>query len=358
MKVRLLLALALGTLWCCGCHKNPRMQIYIDSLNAEKRILEDKLYDLQFDCEAKEEEIEQLRKQLARLQGGAKAPAGPSTGSAPGSQLPLGNPPKPTKPAKKPSSILDLVPPKIEPGQTTESPSKGKSNTNKKQSIDEAPAPPKNILQPPKLDMGKGADSDQTNSASPSNGSPVAHIELDPSLTGGLNTDGKPGDDGLRIVLQPRSADGNYLPEPGAVSAVLLDPVNRSRVARWDWSAGEIQELLAKSPDSSGIELHADWKDQRPKTSRLHLFVRYTPPGGKTLETDREITVALPGDVATRWTPRSLPPLSPVATGTGTASAEQNPATRADASAAVGQAASQPPGAPRQAARPQWRPYR
>ena len=53
MSVRLLLTAGLATLLLGGCRNDPHMQLYIDNVNAEKRLLEDTLYDLQYDYECK-----------------------------------------------------------------------------------------------------------------------------------------------------------------------------------------------------------------------------------------------------------------------------------------------------------------
>ena len=70
MNVRLLLLPAIVVVLLTGCRKDPYMQVYIDNMNAEKRMLEDTLYDLQYDYDSKVAEVEKLRKELEQSQIG------------------------------------------------------------------------------------------------------------------------------------------------------------------------------------------------------------------------------------------------------------------------------------------------
>ena len=47
------LTAGLAALLLGGCRNDPHTQLYIDNVNAEKRLLEDTLYDLQYDYECK-----------------------------------------------------------------------------------------------------------------------------------------------------------------------------------------------------------------------------------------------------------------------------------------------------------------
>ncbi|MCU0457092.1 MAG: hypothetical protein MUE74_12385, partial [Bacteroidales bacterium] len=67
----------------CGCRTDPHVQVYIDNINAEKRLLEDTLFDLQYDYESNLREMEKLRAELARLR--PESASGGSATPAPGS---------------------------------------------------------------------------------------------------------------------------------------------------------------------------------------------------------------------------------------------------------------------------------
>ena len=70
MSVRLLLTAGLAMLLLGGCRYDPHMQLYVDNVNAEKRLLEDTLYDLQYDYECKIQEVDKLRGELTQLKSG------------------------------------------------------------------------------------------------------------------------------------------------------------------------------------------------------------------------------------------------------------------------------------------------
>ncbi len=158
MAVTLLAALS------CGCRNNPHTQLYIDNVNAEKRLLEDQLYELQFDYEAKIDELEQLREDNARLrQGDGVLPSDsrrPSSsvlgsgtpGAAPNGSSAIGSGVTGNG-SESPIPIPDLGPPKIEPGDTVDPPA-----GNSEESGDGgATGDGLENLAPPKLDFGTEA---------------------------------------------------------------------------------------------------------------------------------------------------------------------------------------------------------
>ncbi len=148
MSVRLLLTASLAALLLSGCRHDPRTQLYIDNVNAEKRLLEDTLYDLQYDYECSMQEVERLREEVAQLKssptaGGASSPASgagrrSSAPSTPGDTMfpdfpdlkpptvESGTPtePKPpasgtSRPAGQPDDLDDLEPPVLDLGEQT-----------------------------------------------------------------------------------------------------------------------------------------------------------------------------------------------------------------------------------------------
>jgi len=144
----------------------------------------------------------------------------------------------------------------------------------------------------------------------------VEFITLRDRLCGGYDGDGRPGDEGIRFMLEPRDAQGHILAAPGEVSVVALDPAaegEAARVARWDFPAHEIARRFRKG----GFLLEALWPAP-PKHNDLHLFVRYTTRDGRRIEIDRPIRVALSGSPSThrpptepRPTPARRPPPPP-----------------------------------------------
>jgi hypothetical protein len=116
--------------------------------------------------------------------------------------------------------------------------------------------------------------------------------------TTGVNLDGRPGDDGLLVVVEAHDARDRITSNVGAVSIALIDsalPSDSARFARWDFDAGDAAALFRPAVESDGAGLYFEvaWPETPPVHSRLRLFVRMTLPDGRTLQTDREVTVRL-----------------------------------------------------------------
>ena len=126
--------------------------------------------------------------------------------------------------------------------------------------------------------------------------SPVAQITLHPALTGGIGSGGRPGDEGLLVVVEPRDFGGNIVNAPGDISVALLDPAltgEQARLARWDFAAAETQGMI-RTGSQPGIHLRLPWTST-PAHDRLKVFVRYTTRDGRKLQAERLIGVALNG---------------------------------------------------------------
>jgi hypothetical protein len=135
----------------------------------------------------------------------------------------------------------------------------------------------------------------------------VAKLHLNPLHTGGEDADGRPGDEGVSLLLEPQDVTGNFVAAAGKVSVVVLDPQlegTAARVARWDIDEAKVKNSLKTVATNRGIELHLQWSDKRPQNNRLRLYVRMELADGNKLQTDREIFVTLPGEISDRWTPR------------------------------------------------------
>lgn len=125
----------------------------------------------------------------------------------------------------------------------------------------------------------------------------VASIGLHRS-TGGWNSDGAPGDEGVFILLEPRNARGQVVPTIGDVSLVLIDPAivgEGGRYARWDFTAQDAAATYrpAVAGGSAGLHFELTWPDAPPTHSRLKLFVRFTTEDGRRFQADRDLKIDL-----------------------------------------------------------------
>lgn len=300
-----------------GCSGGPALNAHIETLNNEFRQLEDQYYALEGENQQLSLEVKRLERQIEKLGGdpdntGGLLPRSPNrqrntprpsidleppTIEFPGPDAPSSSPPSSIEPAREPARP-SLAPPVIQPGPRP-------SNLRKPETELPGPevelAPEPDVLPtPPKLP--------ETPSAPEPIDPRVTHVHLNPTLTGGNDFDQQPGDDGLSILLEPRNQNNQYVPQAGAVSIVVIDPAQpneTSRIARWDFDLSATQQKLQNSSAADGIHLELPWPAKPPAHNRLKLFVRYETTDGRKLQTDREIFVALPGEISQRWTPRA-----------------------------------------------------
>ncbi len=154
MSIRFLPTASLLLVLLGGCRTNPHTQVYIDNVNAEKRLLEDTLYDLQYDYECNLKELEKVRAELAHVRGGKVSDA--PTGIR-----------KPSPPPAANSVIApdDLAPPVVEPGTPVAPVAPDKDEPQPPQELDDLE------MSPPKLELGP-----PQGSASVSLGDPAALV--------------------------------------------------------------------------------------------------------------------------------------------------------------------------------------
>lgn len=340
MDVRFLLITASTVLLLAGCRTDPRLQVYIDNMNAEKRLLEDTLFELQHDYDTQLEEVQKLRRELKTLKEGETDSSTPSRG--PSSRTPSQRDVFP--------EIPELKPPVVDPGRRTQP----------------KPAPkPRDLddedLQPPRLELGD--ESDEFSARPLPDDQQVTQLYIHPLVTGNPPADNARDAGGLRVVVEPRNAEQQYVALPGSVSVALLDPVDRSRIARWEFDRQQVELALQRARSGPGIELHLPWRSEPPASGRGLMVVRYRTSEGATVQQDREITIPPPGQLA-RWTPRAdqRPLVRPVSTTDG--SHASGPSSGEPTGSAQERTASGSPSADgsgsesRQARLPAWRPHR
>jgi outer membrane murein-binding lipoprotein Lpp len=306
--------LFLATLVAAGCRSQPYVNAHIETVNAEYRQLEDYVYALEADNARLQQELSAAR---------AAAPAGgaPATRAVPGGgglfrrpaniPAPLGGGRSSAgSPAAEPSP--EFEPPVIEvPGGAPDGNSAPR--TLRRPGTDSpAESPPlieiPSLDQPPRQEPLPTPITPSTTKAPTPTDKKVTHLVLNPAMTGGVDFDGQPGDDGLKIYIEPRNAAEDLVAEPGALSVVVLDPTRegeQARIARWDFDAAATRQMLADSAPHGGMKLELPWPATAPAASRLQLFVRYTTPDGRRLQSDREVFVTPAGAALSRWTPRS-----------------------------------------------------
>ena len=130
---------------------------------------------------------------------------------------------------------------------------------------------------------------------------PPAQLVINKRLTGGLDRDGRNGDEGLLVVFELRDAAGRLTKWPGKVSVVALDPALEgaaARVARWDITADEVPAHHLNTLIGRGLQFELPWPSRPPQHRELTLFVRFTGQDGAKLTSDTKIKVRPPDDDA------------------------------------------------------------
>jgi hypothetical protein len=288
------------------------MDAYFEMLNSEKRVLEDRLYEVEYNYEQALKELESFREQAEKEPAvdGSSKPSKPPT---PEFRAPPQRDQKPSKsrtsePLEVPSELPKIeLPPGFEDGArkpSTPSVFRKAASRTERDAIhpvaDSATSQPVSSRKP---------TSDQELAAAlvAALDHHVDHIYIDPRSTSGVDLDGHPGDDGISVWIEPRNKNGQFLEAPGPVTIALLDPSvpgEGARVARWDFDQADVAKSLEQGPPNRGFHFQVPWPDAEPCSERLHLFIRYVAEDGRKVEADREISVRLVSRVAQGWTPR------------------------------------------------------
>jgi hypothetical protein len=127
-------------------------------------------------------------------------------------------------------------------------------------------------------------------------------------FTGGLDMDGKPGCERLKVVLEPLDAEGDVVKRAGALDLALLEVRGKDArvLARWTWTAEDLARAWLSGFGTYGYVLKLDWPEGPPPASpgrspaapgrspaRARLLVRaaFTTPAGETFTAEKAFTL-------------------------------------------------------------------
>jgi hypothetical protein len=123
----------------------------------------------------------------------------------------------------------------------------------------------------------------------------VERIVLNTAHTGGLNSDGKAGDDMLSVAIEQRDTKDQRILAPGDLSIVLVDPAldgSEAKLGRWNFDSDEVARHVRRNRDGASYQFELPFQTH-PAHSDLRLFVRFTTFDGRRLETNLPIEVDL-----------------------------------------------------------------
>lgn len=114
----------------------------------------------------------------------------------------------------------------------------------------------------------------------------------------GQNLDGQTGDEGLNLLVQPRTADGSVHVVPGKLSVDLTDPKaspDQQAIGHWQFLPAETELFFASDrQQGEGILLHLPWEQNLPTHHNLVVTVSFTTPDGRLLSTSSRLRVDPP----------------------------------------------------------------
>jgi hypothetical protein len=282
-------ALCVACLSAAGCRSDANREL----LERELRDHEDEIFALQDQCNRLHAQLEACQHENAALKGGG-VPAVPST---PG----VGREAAPPRVAPPPPADIPI--PKIDLG-TPESPP---PPPTKKPDNESTPQARRGSARPASL------------SSEPAG--PIERLAINRLMTGGHSFSGKPGDDGVLVVVSSRDGSGSATQSSGDISIVVIDPElpgPAARIARWEFSAPEAAAHYHQGPLVDAFHFELLWPNRPPEHSELKLFVRLTTADGRRFEDSQAIHVRLPGSPESReawttpgprerWAPAPLP---------------------------------------------------
>lgn len=118
-------------------------------------------------------------------------------------------------------------------------------------------------------------------------------IKFNMLLTSGKDRDGRPGDDGLSVLLLPVDAHGDLVKLAGQVDLELFDmtlPPDHQRLGQWSFPIDQVRDHWHRGFLSAGYLFQVDWQ-QPPVSPELTLHARMTVPDGRQFHTTTQLKV-------------------------------------------------------------------
>jgi hypothetical protein len=122
----------------------------------------------------------------------------------------------------------------------------------------------------------------------------------------GVDDDGKPGDEKLQVVVEPRDYDDHSIKAPGTLQITVLEVTpqgTKTPLSTWDISPEQLRQSWKQGLLSTGYTLTLPWQ-QLPAYEQVRVVVRFTAPDQRVYEADKDIKVRLvPGADKRRMDP-------------------------------------------------------
>ena len=126
----------------------------------------------------------------------------------------------------------------------------------------------------------------------------ITEIIVNRHASVGQNVDGQSGDEGLNLLVQPRTADGAVHVVAGELSVDLINPrasSDKQTIGHWQFLPAETELFFASDRrEGEGILLHLPWEQNLPTHRNLVVSVSFTTPDGRVLSTSSRLHVNPP----------------------------------------------------------------
>jgi hypothetical protein len=304
MKTGLLFVLMSAVVFS-GCRSQSRVNQQL--LERELRLQEDCIWRLKWALEDQQRALDDARAQADTFKKEAdtvrgKASAGPdltppSTILAPAQGGRDSEAPRLPPAPGVPSGDLVEPPPGVAP--TLRAPGTSREPSSPRRS---SPPRPKEVFEGPAITQASAVSEPRSRTRDmenpPERLNPdltIDRIVLNEAMSGGLNLDGKPGDELLGVAIEQRDAKDARMIAPGDVSIVVVDPAldgKASKIARWDFDSEEVARHVRRNREGAALQFELPWP-KLPAHSDLRLFVRFTTYDGRKLEANLPIEVEL-----------------------------------------------------------------
>jgi hypothetical protein len=120
--------------------------------------------------------------------------------------------------------------------------------------------------------------------------------------TAGTDEDSVPGDEGLRVWLEPKDADDHTIKAPGVLQVCVFEISAqglKTPLSTWDIGPDQLRKAWTQGLLSTGYSVQLYWKVP-PRVESLRVIARFTTPDGRPFEAERDIKVRLLPGAASR----------------------------------------------------------
>ena len=212
-----------------GCGNNLRTQRQVDQFGVQRRVLEDQIYDLQYEYNKLADKVEELETENTDLRTTVN-----STDTSD-----VGPPLIDLNPADNSST-------QIQPTSRPNLQSTVRSASHRLESADNVAA---------------------------------ISLEINRLRTVGRNLDGIRGDDTLLVHLQLRSREGELVTSRGSVAVAAYETASAGSqlLGRWDITAAQLAEIIRSRPSPRTIPLKLNFPAGSPAVEFIEIKVQFKP---------------------------------------------------------------------------------